>query len=130
MPRIVRYIDEICRQKKRPVLFLTFNGDLLSEVLYEDHAGRKAIIKWLDSNGIGWEACGSLSNSWSRGSYNGEIYIDIEYDRDDERYNRLERFLERPDGTIAFQDVQFYLLLLEQAVEIGAQVLADADPGE
>lgn len=123
MSQLIPYIDEIARQKNRSVLFLSFPGN----VIWDEQTNRKTIISWLDKNGIAWEKCGSLSTSWKRGSYNGDIYLDIEYNNTDERYKKLEAFLERPDGTIAFEGVDFYLLTLEQAVELGNVKKEDDD---
>ena len=122
MPMIIEHIDAIARKKKRDVLLLEFTKaqhKTRTEVSthYEDIESRKMIIEWFDANAVPWTMCGEIAreNGWT--SYEGQIYIDVPYDLINPTYQDVQEFLEWPDGTCRFDDVKFWILSLEMAME-------------
>lgn len=113
MPQLLKHIDAIAREKKRDVLFIRFVGD----VAWRDLEIRTRIIDWLEANKIGWLACGDFANENYMASYRGQIYVDLPYDRDLEAYQQLEAFLEHPDGTMRFPQVEFCCVTHEGALK-------------
>ncbi|TCF97861.1 hypothetical protein BZM26_28950 [Paraburkholderia strydomiana] len=51
------------------------------------------------------------------GSYAGEVFIDVPYDEADPMYQKVQAFLEFPDGTMRFDDVRFWIVFLEHAMK-------------
>lgn len=129
MPFLLKHIDAIAREKMRGVLFVTFapttsdeaNGDDDLHVFppsldWEHLDARKMVIAWLENNCIPWQPCGEFSNPELMICYQGQIYIDLPYDRSLTGYKKLERFLENPDGTMRYAGVGFYHLPLDVAM--------------
>jgi len=50
-------------------------------------------------------------------SYAGEVYIDVPFDESDSQYQKVQAFLEYPDGTIRLEGVKFYVVTLEFAMK-------------
>ena len=133
MPMLIEYIDAIARKKKRDVLSVAFDpeetpdshkhGDTDYDQLrwleqdWENHSIRKQIILWLDENGISWQHCGDVANPNCMPPYMGQIYIDVPYDKNLPEYQKLETYLENPDGSMRLPGVNFYCCPLEMAMK-------------
>lgn len=114
MPEFLESINDIARQRRRDVLFLTFcsqppnaDGDMFAEMFsddedplpdWENDPARQRILQWLDAEGIPFQECFGV---WSEGlitaPYNGTVYIDIPYDPALPEYRKLSDFLEDDD---------------------------------
>lgn len=125
MPQLIRYLDQIAREKQRDVLSIQFTDPSANPFMPdEDHGAdqgverrRQQLIEWLDQNGIGWEPCGPVADpNWMR-SYDGRIYVDTPYEPGAQPYQKLQGYLEHPDGRMRLEGVHFMLLRLERAME-------------
>ena len=74
-------------------------------------------MNWLDDHNIKYEKCGFVANENRIVPYFGQLYIDLPYDKNNEDYMTLERYLENEDGTSRIEHVSFYYLPLEKAIE-------------
>lgn len=127
MPLLIDYIDKIAREKQRDVLFLEFfhhpvperNEDgLIPPFRYEECAIRQTLLEWFEQNNITVYPCGPFSKGkFIEGSYRGQLYIDVPFDKNNADYQKIEQFLENADGTIKFPGVGFWCLTLETAME-------------
>jgi hypothetical protein len=50
-------------------------------------------------------------------SYAGQVFIDVPFDEANPQYQKVQAFLEHPDGTMRFDDVKFYVVPLEDAMK-------------
>jgi hypothetical protein len=118
MPQRLEYIDAIARKLKRDVLYLEFlKAQRPHRADYRSLETRSHIVQWLDSERIEWRECGQLASETVMRSYAGEIFIDVPFDEADDRYRKVQAFLEYPDGTMRFDDVGFYVVTLQLAME-------------
>lgn len=117
MPQHIQYIDKICREKQRDVLYLTFNKDSFSTTDWSSWHSRQDIIDWLNKNHMNHTPCGDVANEYGFSSYKGQIYIDVPFDESDPDFIKLSRFLEHPDGSCKFEGVTFCYLPLEHAMK-------------
>ena len=118
MPLLLAHIDAIARQKQRDVLFLEFkNAERPHAQPFEEIESRKRILEWLEGEGIPWLMCGDIADTSMMRSYAGQIYIDVPYDIENATYQSVQAFLENPDGSMRFDDVKFWILSLERAME-------------
>ncbi len=119
MPQIVEHIDKIAREKKRDVLFVTFQNEdnTLNSLNYEEFKFRKELLIWLDEHNISFKKCGHIAseNGWE--AYRGQIYIDLPFDENNEQYNLLDKHLMNEDNTPKIKGVNFYYLTLEIAMK-------------
>ena len=119
MPQTLPMIDEIAFEKQRDVLWLQFKGDeseytgrIIKKYNYEQSKVRPQILVWLEANEI--EYCECFASGVHCG-YEGEIYIDLPFDKTNEKYLKLERYLEDENGNMKIDGVIFWLLPLERA---------------
>jgi len=125
MPYLIDHIDAIARQKQRAVLFVEFHpqdteDDSPLSYLnydYEHDARRQAFMDWLDERSIGWCPCAPIADECGFESYLGQVYIDLRMDESDPTYCELRDHLEHPDGSIREDNVRFYVLKLEVAMQ-------------
>jgi hypothetical protein len=117
MPNTLQHIDHIARAKNRDVLYVTFHRTLRANVAWETLPERRQIIAWLDQHGYRWYPCGDVASTTFSGRYLGQIYLDVAYDEAAPEFRKLCRFLEKPDGTMAFDGTVFTLLTLRRAME-------------
>lgn len=133
MPYVIEPIEHIAREKKRGVLYITFNpvyspdnwvdGKLIYDYLesrwyWDECPKRNELIMWLDSNGYTWVECDVSSyKSPSYLTYEGSIYVDIAYELSDPKYMKLQEHMERPDGKMKDPDVILWFLPAERAFE-------------
>lgn len=117
MAQVLKHIDKIAREKQRDVLFVCFEGDKFKDKEYEDYVERNDFIVFLEKNNIGYEKCGEIAseNGWKR--YQGQLYIDVPYEKENTQYQILEKYLENEDGTSKIEGVIFYYLTLEIAMK-------------
>lgn len=124
MPMLIEHIDAIARKKKRDVLFLHFpvegNEDSMfpgSDVDWDQWPARQKVIAWLDQNQIPWCPCGHFANENLMMGYRGWIYVDVPFRLEDPVYQRLQNYLETPEGEMKIPGVTFCYLPLEMALE-------------
>jgi len=120
MPQIIEHIDAIARKVERGVLFLVFFQDQDGAPVRERwdvNPSRKEVISWLDANGYAWRECGEIaSDDWLTMGYRGSIYLATAFDEGDPAYQKLEQYLESPDGTLRLPKMRFLLLTMEAAL--------------
>jgi hypothetical protein len=118
MPQLLEHIDAIARKLNRDVLYLEFLKAQRPHLAnYRSLESRMRITQRLDSEGIGWRECGQLASETVMRSYAGEIFVDVPYDENDDRYRKVQTFLEHPDGSMRFDDVRFYVVSLQLALK-------------
>lgn len=117
MPQTIDYIDAIARRLQRDVLYITFERTSKHAEHGENFKAREDVLKWMDSEGIGWEPCGPYARENVFPSYAGEVYVDVPFDEGDPQYRKLQAFLEFPDGTARFANIKFYVLSLAFAMK-------------
>lgn len=128
MPLLIQCIDAIARQKGRDVLWVHFgevddaeesfciSEDEDSFLGWENNPQRIDLIAWLDTHGIGWCPCEGFASENCMCSYQGDIYIDLPFDRADPVYQELSEHLENPDETRKIPGVTFCYLPLKSAM--------------
>jgi hypothetical protein len=117
MPQLLEHIDAIARKLKRDVLYLDF--EKAKRPHYNDYRqleSRIRILQWLDSEHIHWCECGPYASETTMRSYAGEIFLDVPFDETDTQYRKVQAFLEHPDGSMRFDDVNFYIVTLQLAM--------------
>ncbi|WP_254073716.1 hypothetical protein [Burkholderia sp. S171] len=118
MPVLREYIDAIGRQRQRDVLFLAFmRAERPYREDYKTVEVRTRILQWFDDELIPWQECGPYASETTLRSYAGEIFIDVRFDTDDWQYQKVQAFLEHPNGTGRFEDVRFYAVPLDFAMK-------------
>lgn len=130
MPMLIQHIDAIARQKQRDVLYVMFKSpnerslgdddyDPLDRFFidWENLPVRQEIIDWLESNAMKWQPCGHFAKTNLMLSYQGQIYIDVPYDKSLMEYRKLEDFLENPDGSMKLPNTVFCYLPLDRAMD-------------
>lgn len=121
MPRILKMIDKISREKQRDVLFVTFHKEDINifkdDFDYEKCDKRKRFIQWLDENHIKFEECFGFAPGAMSMSYLGQIYLDVPYDESNPQYQLLSQYLENSDSSLKDPDVAWYILPLEMAMK-------------
>jgi len=125
MPMIIKTLDEICIEKQRDVLYITFHdleGDQEEDFRWDQDVQRKRVIAFLESHHIDFYPCvppqyaiGTLAIS---GGYNGGIYVDVEFDVSNQVYRLLQDFLEDKKGKPRMSNVLFWYYTLENAVKL------------
>ena len=118
MPQLIQYIDEIARDKKRDVLFLRFGIDKGILFNYERSSVRKKILAWLDCSAIPYVECSSSTSATGGDWYLGEIYLDISFDNENEKYRKLADYLEDENGVVKHKNVGFYIYPYKSAIEV------------
>jgi len=117
MPQLIEHIDAIARQRKRDVLFLRFCTPEDTHFDYEEMESRKRILQFFERESIPSQQCGDVASENSMSSYAGQIFIDVPFDESDPLYQKVQAFIEHPDGTVRFSDVNFYVVGLEYAMK-------------
>jgi len=123
MPRVLEHIDKVARDKQRDVLFVVFGESKTKSNVdffrydYDNDPKRIKFISWLEENSIPYQECGPIAseNGWE--SYRGQLYIDVPMDEDDERYLKLNNYLEHPDGKRKIDSIGYYHLPLKLAMK-------------
>jgi len=118
MPQMIMHIDFIAREKQRDVLLLEFhNRETGFKLDYTLNQSRKTILDWFTANDIPHYECGGYASETRLESYYGQIYIDIPYDKSDPLFQKVESFLENPDGTMKFEGAWFCYLPLDVCIK-------------
>lgn len=117
MPQLIRHIDEIARSRGRDVLYVTFHKTLRDRLDWERLPVRAEIVAWLEANNYAWICCGDVGSTTFMGRYLGQICIDVPFDEADPAYRRLRDFLEKPDGSMVFDDATFFYYPLQHAMK-------------
>ena len=123
MSHIIYSADSIARQLQRGVLYCSFKTpqtDPISEFTnsgYEKNETRIAFLKFLESHKIEYQRCAPCEptegNGWLVG-YFGHIFVDVPYDVENPQYKLVQQFLEHDDGTMRYEDTNFYYVSLEE----------------
>ncbi|CAD6548267.1 hypothetical protein ACFQ3P_40945 [Paraburkholderia sabiae] len=116
---LMEHIDAIARKKQRDVLFLSFpQAERCDDpLLYEEVQTRCEIIEWLEANHVQWTECAAFADETAMYAYAGQIYLDIPFDGNDPVYQRVQAFLEYPDGSMRLENVMFWVVPLGRAME-------------
>lgn len=117
MPMLLEHIDKIARDLQRDVLFIVFDREIFPSYEFESYGARNELLEWLDKNEILYRLCGPIAseNGWE--SYRGQIYIDLPFDENNEKYQLLDKHLTHDDNTPKIPGVLFYYVSLEVAME-------------
>ncbi len=100
------------------VLYLAFvRADPPNFEDYEGLESRKRILQWFDDESVPWRECGPYASETTMRSYAGEVFIDMPFDETNPQYQKVQAFLEYPDGTMRFDDVKFYVVPLQDAMK-------------
>lgn len=125
MPMLIQHIDAIAREKKRDVLFLHFENYIEDKDL-EDNA-RNVVLAWLDEHGIAYTPCMGIEDESLIDGYLGDVYLELPFDEQDPQYQLVQQHLEDEEGNMKIEDVFFFVLSLEVALEIEADRQESAD---
>lgn len=117
MPQLIKFIDQIAREKQRDVLYIEFDREFYQDYDYEDWDERTQFIQWLEQNKIAYQICGGWASENSMESYRGQLYIDIAYDRSLAEYQKLSEHLEYADGRMKIKGLLFCYVPLEMAMK-------------
>ena len=119
MPKLLKHIDAIAREKNRDVLFLHFEN--YQEYDDGDDPIRSIVLDWLEDHDIVYEPCMGLEHDeFVIDTYAGDVYIDLAMDENDQRYRELSEYLEDDEGNMMLDGVLFFVLSLEIALEVEA----------
>jgi hypothetical protein len=116
MPRILKHVDQIAREKNRDVLYVAFDNEIYDGYDYKEWVSRTQLILWLENYQIRYIECSHVASENYMESYRGEIYIDVPYDENNPTYIQVRDYLENPDGSSRIPGLIFYLLPLEIAM--------------
>lgn len=118
MPELIEHIDAIARSKQRDVLSIRFyTREAVREYEYKKDPERRRVIDWLDEQGISWQPCGEVAKENALHAYRGDIYVDVPFDPSDARFQKLQAYLENPDGTMRHPSVTFEYYPIALAME-------------
>ena len=117
MPKTIKNIDKIGREKNRDVLYIQFDKKVFPKYNYKNYKNRAELLKWLDTHNIGYEECFGVSSDNGFESYRGQLYIDIIYDESLDIYNLLNDHIEPQDGVLRFEGIGLWYLPLSVAME-------------
>lgn len=132
MPQVVRYCDQIAVEENKDALFVDFSDAYFSQP-WDDRQDEetdyiKETLMWLDENDIKYELSGPFSNSGWLSGYCPRYYLDIPFDKNDEKYKLVAEKLEYPDEITPKDDrIRFICVLLETAKPIYAESKAQWD---
>lgn len=117
MPQVIEHIDKIAREKKRDVLYVSFDEEEFSSYDYDEYEIRDKIIRWLKRNDIGYEECAHYAseNYWQ--SYRGQLYLDVPMTKTNEDYRKIIDYFENEDGSMKLKGVTLFYLPLEIAMK-------------
>ena len=122
MPRLLKHIDAIAREKQRGVLYITFHpGSFFDESAtsyhWQEDPVREMICTWLTEHNLPWESCAEIANENLMISHRGQIYLDIPYDESNPDYILACDYLEDSEGNCRFDPVAWWYLSLEVAMQ-------------
>ena len=119
MPELIKHIDAIARVLERDVLMIAPDrSDPVSEAqrLWRRSSERQELIDWLDANCIDWEPTGWPPKDGCMESYQGGIYIDLDYDPFEPLCIKLGEYVkEDAQGILKWPGMRLYLCSLEWA---------------
>ena len=107
----INEIDLITVSKNRDVIFIEFNRNYYLDYKYEDFISRTKLIKFLNENNIDFLPSLYAQKEHSCEMYKGQIYIDLEINKDDEKFKLLNNYVEEDNHIICTQ------YLLNDAIE-------------
>ena len=117
MPRVLKHIDQIGREKNRDVLFIQFDKKVFPKYDYKNYKNRAELLIWLDDNNIAYEECFGAASDNGFESYRGQLYIDVVFDETLDKYNLLNNRIELQDGILRFDGIRLWTLPLSMAME-------------
>lgn len=113
----IEHIDKIARELQRGVLFIAFSRDLFRSYEYKNNKERNDLIQWLNDREIAYTRCASIASERTMESYRGQLYIDLPFDVNNEKFQELDEHLCNADNTPKIPGVLFYYLSLDAAME-------------
>ncbi|MDF1878422.1 hypothetical protein JHD46_02070 [Sulfurimonas sp. SAG-AH-194-C20] len=117
MPLIIEHIDKIARDKQRDVIFIEFDREVYPSYDYEKYEECIKLLEWLESHDIAYRSCGPIAREDGWESYRGELYLDIPFDRENEKYQLICEHMDNPDGSFKIQGVNSWIFPLEVALK-------------
>jgi hypothetical protein len=121
MPSLIHYVEQLAVNRHRDALYVSFyTGSNMQEQMaydYEKDETRNTICAWLEEQNIRYWQCTRINSGWLCG-YFGSICIDVPFNVNDERYRRVQQYLENENGTGKFEHASFYYVPLEQAIKL------------
>lgn len=130
MPMGIKHIDKIAREKNRDVVFVSFEPEDYDNKYFhppyhiyggdrgwEDDNNRRQFIQWLREQDIGYEPVAHFASESGWMAYNGNIYIDVPFDKSNDQYEMVRQHLEHDDGTPRNPKVRFWFCALEDALK-------------
>lgn len=126
MPQLIRTIDEIAREKRRDVIFVQFHNFSTGFVAdYRTNPSRKAIISWLDEQRIAYIPCGGFDSGCIVEGYDGELYIDVAIDENDDNFIKLFEWFAGEGGKRRYENAWLFYLPLSVALLNSNEVRPD-----
>lgn len=117
MPQLIRAIDEISREKQRDVIFVQFHNFRTGFVAdYRTNPSRTAIISWLEEQNITYLPCGGFDSGCIVDGYDGELYIDVPIDENDDDFFKLCEWFLPAVGKRRFENAWLFYLPLAVAL--------------
>lgn len=117
MPELIEHIDAIARKKQRDVLSIRFyTRETIREYDFRKDPERQRVTDWLDVNSIAWQPCGPVANENAMQAYRGDIYVDVAFETSNAQFQKLQTYLENPDGTMRHPSVTFEYYPLAMAM--------------
>ena len=118
MPQLIMSIDEIARRKQRDVIYVKFQNKQPGVQLdYRLNPSRIAILDLFDANGIPYWECGGIACDLGLDSYQGQIYVDVPFDRGSPLFKAAVRLLTLAKTLAEDRGPQLLHLSLSSAME-------------
>lgn len=117
MPQLIRAIDDIAREKQRDVIFVQFHNFSTGFVAdYRTNPSREAIISWLDEQHITYIPCGGFDSGCIVEGYDGELYIDVPIDENNDDFVKLFEWFIGGGGRPRYDNAWLFYLPLAVAL--------------
>lgn len=118
----INHIDEIGRQKGRPVAGIFFSVDedkSLDSQLERIEGLRSEIVQWLNDRKVIWSPCFDFFDGDLDPYYKGDIFVDLEIDPENPTFAALQQLLETEDEQPKISGVNFNFYPYELCLENG-----------
>ena len=134
MPMLIPHCDEVARRLNQDLLIIHFMPNeaevkdplsFLSDTSAdwcENHPMWLSVTQWLRDNSYIYGLCGGVEDPNSLFVYKRLIYLNQKFDLQDPKYKQLESFLQYPDEKMRHKDVNFEVMMLEEAIAHGKKL--------
>lgn len=125
MPQLINYMDQEAVERNKDLYFVGFDCGAdefgLRERVKDDDPRLLELMDWCNTVQIGTKFVGPRSDSgWIEG---GPLYLALDVQPGDGKYELATEHLENPDGTMKREDVAFYILPLSIAQKTFAECM-------